>query len=83
MPKRKPLFTTSEYLEALSLRDDGNLYECKGKDFQIFENAEAAHYDAMWLVNYWKKEGKKMKKPIVYRIKLERVAEQAMDSGKE
>lgn len=70
---RRVLYTTSEYLDALKLQSDGNIYECKGKDFTLFSNREAADYDAQWLVNYYKKEGTKKRKPVVYRVKLERV----------
>lgn len=67
------LYTTSEYLDALQLQSDGNLYQCKGKDFMIFENKDAAAYDADYMVTFWAKEGKRVKRPVVYRIKLERV----------
>jgi hypothetical protein len=70
--RNKPLYTTSEYLDALTLEPDGNLYKCKGKDFSLFSNPEAAEYDAIWFVEFYKREGVRKRKPIVYRIRLER-----------
>jgi hypothetical protein len=71
--KKRELYTTSEYLDALTLQSSGNLYQCNGKEFGLFSNAEAAEYDAKWLVNFYKREGEKRRKPTVYRIKLESV----------
>ncbi len=73
MKKKQMLYTTSEYVDALALQSDGNLYECKGTEFQLFSNKGAADYDAQWAVEFYSKKGKKLKKPTVYRIKLERV----------
>lgn len=70
---KKPLYTTSEYIDALKLRSDGNLYECKGKEFGLFSNVAAANYDADWFVNYYKERGLKWRRPKVYRIRLEKV----------
>lgn len=70
---KKTIYTTSEYINALTLQDNGNLYECKGKEFSLFKSAAAARYDAEWLVDHYKKKGEKIEKPVVYRIKLERV----------
>ena len=70
---RRTLYTTSEYLDALELQCDGNLYVLKGKTFGLFSNAGAAHYDARWIVDFYKREGVKKRKPTVYRIRLERV----------
>lgn len=70
----KKLYTTSEYLDALELQCDGNIYECEGKEFTLFSNIGAAEYDAEWLVDFYRKRGTKKRKPIVYRIKLERVS---------
>lgn len=67
----KPLYTTSEYLDALTVK--GGEYQCKGKDFIVFSNAEAADSDAQFLVDFYKREGVKKRKPTVYRIRLERV----------
>lgn len=69
---KKTLYTTSEYIDALKLQSDGNLYECKGKQFGFFSNREAAEYDAQWLVAYYAHEGEKRKRPIVYRVRLEK-----------
>jgi hypothetical protein len=74
LKSRAPLYTTSEYLHALELQSDGNLYECKGKTFMFFQNRKAADYDAQWLVDYYKTvDGVTKRKPVVYRVKLERV----------
>ncbi len=70
---KRVLYTTSEYLDALKLRIDGNLYECKGKEFGLFSNAAAAEYDAQWVANYFKLNRIRRRKPTVYRIKLEKV----------
>lgn len=70
---KRPLYTTSEYLDALETQIDGNLYQCKGKEFSFFSSAAAANYDAQWLVDHYKKDGVKKKKPVVYRVRLERV----------
>jgi hypothetical protein len=70
---KRTLYTTSEYLEALVLQCDGNLYACKGKEFGFFSSAEAAEYDAQWMADYYKREGIKKRKPTVYRIRLERM----------
>lgn len=71
---RKPrsLYTTSEYVVALEIQSDGNLY-ARTNDFQFFANREAGEYDAQWLVDHYKKEGKKVRKPRVYRVRLEEV----------
>lgn len=71
--KRKPLYTTSEYLDHLTIQSDGNLYVSKGKDFGLFTNAAAAEYDAQWLVDFYKREGVRRRKPTMYRIRLEKV----------
>ncbi len=70
---KKAMYTTSEYTSALTVQRDGNLYQCKGKDFTFFTNVAAAEYDAKWLVDYFKKEGKKIKRPKVYRVKFEEI----------
>lgn len=69
----RKLYTTSEYVNGLEIQSNGNLYECKGKDFGLFTNAAAAEYDAQWFADYWKRQGVRRKKPVVYRIKLEKV----------
>lgn len=70
---KKVLYTTSEYIDSLHLNADGNTFQCTGTDFAFFSNKGAADYDAQWLVDFYKKEGKKVKKPKIYRIKLELV----------
>jgi hypothetical protein len=70
---KKPLYTTSEYIDALKPNSDGNIYACEGKDFTFFTNVGSAEYDAQWLVDSYKREGIKKRKPTVYRIRLERV----------
>lgn len=67
------LYTTSEYLDHLTIQSNGNLYESKGKEFGLFTNAASAEYDAKWYADYCKREGIRKRKPTVYRIKLERV----------
>lgn len=71
--KLRNLYTTSEYVDALMVSEDGNLYTCRGKDFQFFTNPGSADYDAQWLVDFYKNEGVRKRKPVVYRVKLERV----------
>lgn len=68
----KKLYTTSEYTTALKTFDC-NVYYCDGKEFSFFSNIKAADNDAQWLVGHYKKEGKKIRKPIIYRVKFERV----------
>lgn len=80
--RKKTFYTTSEYIDALVLQNDGNLYSCVGKDFQFFSNAGAADYDAQWLVNYYSKEGKRRPKPVIYRVRLERVPPKNMREKK-
>jgi len=69
----KKLYTTSEYVNALVLQANGNLYSCNGKEFCLFSSAAAAEYDAQWLVDFYKREGKRVRKPVVYRVRLEKV----------
>jgi hypothetical protein len=71
--KVRRLYTTSEYVDALELQSDGNIYHCKGKDFVFFSNIRAAQYDANWLVEYFKREKRKKRRPTVYRVRLEKV----------
>jgi hypothetical protein len=75
--KKRALYTTSEYLDALTLPDrlGGNVYECKGMSFGIFPSAEAAERDAQFLVDFYKREGVRKRKPTVYRIRLEKEKE--------
>ncbi len=70
--KRK-LYTTSEYIEALAQTESGKAYQCKGKDFMMFATPESADHDAQWLVDFYKREGVKKKRPLVYKVKFERV----------
>ena len=71
--KHPKYYTTSEYIDALTLLSDGNLYELKGHQAMFFSSKEAAEYDAQWLVDFYKKEGKKVKRPVVYLVRFERV----------
>jgi len=78
--KPKKLFTTSEYVKALKLNKDGNLYSCIGTEFQLFSNVDSANYDAEWLVNYYRGHGEKVRKPTIYRVKLEIVTKSVTSS---
>jgi hypothetical protein len=73
MNKKRTLYTTSEYIDHLELQSCENMYHSPGKDFGFFSNPGAADYDAQWLVDSYKREGVKKRKPTVYRIKFERV----------
>lgn len=67
------LYTTSEYLDVIKFTKTRHEFNCEDSEFRLFHNKKAADYDAQWLVDYYKKEGKKIKKPVVYRVRLERV----------
>lgn len=72
MKKSTKLFTTSEYINALK-SEDGNVFRTVGKDFLFFSNIDSAEYDAEWLKQWGIRNGEKIKKPTLYRVKFERV----------
>lgn len=77
MTRPKKLYTTAEYVIPLKvppakLSGTINSYQIKG-DFMLFPTAEDADKDAQWLVDYYKREGTRRRKPIVYEVRLVRV----------
>lgn len=72
--KKRKYFTTSEYVSALKLNNGrDNFYHTSVKDFMLFTNKKAADFDAEFHFDLYKKEGKKVKRPIVYKVIFERV----------
>jgi len=67
----KRYFTTSRYVEALKRRK-GNVYECEGMDFGFYSTEKAAHADADWDEEYFRKQGISMK-PEVLEVVFKKV----------
>lgn len=64
----KKLWTTSEYIKKLRLHDESSTMESIGSDFSLFPSAKRAAADAQWLVDYHRRNGKRIRRPKVYRI---------------
>lgn len=73
MSRNKTIYTTSEYIDGLRIPNGFNYWQLKGKEFGLFPTKEAAEKDAQFLVDFYKREGTRKKKPTVYLIKLEKV----------
>lgn len=70
---KRTFYTTSWYVNKLTKHKTYDYYECKGSELQLYGSIEAAEEDAQWHADYVVKQGKKVKKPQVLRVRFERV----------